>query len=112
MLPKRSQADTTIEAMKSLFDKLFSMANTSNVADNITVGSLKKLKHQVLSAVAEEEGSTHKQAKEFTFDEAVQSFGLTFSPGLDDSERHLWEIEMLPDVKNFQPSACLRKVFP
>jgi len=37
------------------------------------------MKGRLLSELAEEEVSTHRQAKSFTLDEAVEAFGLTYS---------------------------------
>jgi hypothetical protein len=92
------------------FEKLFAIANTSKPADDITLNILKELKHQVLSAEAEEKEFIRKAAKDFTLDEAVLDFGLTYSPTLRDTAKHRWKIEVLPDVKTFQPSGCLGKI--
>jgi len=112
-MAKRSRADLSLEAINLVFDRLFAVADTSNAADD-TLGILKRLKDQMLSELAEEEVATHtEQAKEFTLNEAVEAFGLTYSTKMSDyKEKHHWKIEALPDVKPFQPSECFRKVSP
>ena len=67
---------------------------------------------EVLSAEAEEKEFISKAPTEFTLDEAVRDFGLTYRPSLKDVAKHRWKIEVLPDVKTFQPSACLGKISP
>jgi hypothetical protein len=111
-MPKHSWADFHSETINLFFGRLFAIANTSKPADNITLSILKQLKLQVLSAAAEEEEFIRKAAKEFTLDEAVQEFGLMYSPELRETTKHWWKIEVLPDVKTFQPSACLGKISP
>jgi hypothetical protein len=89
ILPKRIQTDLDSEAVNLFFERLFAVANTSQPTDDNTLSILKKLKLQVLSAAAEEE-CIRKAAKEFTLDEAVQNFGLTYGPGLGDTAKHQW----------------------
>lgn len=113
-MPKRSRADSDLEAINRVFETLFDIANTSKSTSDttLTLSILKKLKHQALSAAAEEEEFIRKAAKEFTLDEAVQTFGLKYRSNLRESAKHQWKIEVLPDVTTFQPSACLGKVSP
>jgi len=110
-MSKRSRADSHLEAINLVFETLFAITNTSKPEDDVTLGILKNLKHRALSAAAEEEEFIRKAAKEFTLDEAVQDFGLTYSSKMSESEKHWWKIEALPDVKTFQPSSCLGKSF-
>ena len=111
MMPKRP--DSNSETIKSLFEELFAIANASKPADSATLRILRELKDQALSAKAEEkEYTVRKAAKEFTLDEAVLNFGLTYSCSLKDAAKHLWKIEMMPEFKTLEPSACLGKVFP
>jgi len=110
-MSKRSRADSHLEAINSVFERLFAITNTSKGADYVTLGILKKLKHQALSAAAEEEEFTRMAATEFTLDEQFRP-----SPDVQlQTERErktLVEIDVLPDVETFQPSACLSKVSP
>jgi hypothetical protein len=111
-MPKRSRADSDSEAINRVFETLFNIASTSKPPSEATLSILKKFKKQALSAAAEEEGFIHKAAKEFTLDEAVHTFGLTYRSNLRESAKHQWKIEVLPDVTTFQPSSCLGKVSP
>ena len=81
-MAKRSRADVSIEAIYSVFERLSAVIDTSNAADDTRI--LKRLKDQVLSELAEEEGAIHMQAKEFTLSEAVEVFGLTYSTKMSD----------------------------
>lgn len=101
---KRPRAESRSENISWVFEKLFANSEPG------TVPTLKVLKHQLLSAAAEENESIHKAAKEFTFDDAVLHFGLTHSSALRDAAKHQWNIEALPDFRTIQPSACLGKV--
>jgi hypothetical protein len=105
-MPKR-RADSHSEAINSVFDKLFAIAN---VSEPEAVKILKKLKLQVLSAEAEKKIPVHKAAKTFTLTEAVQDFGLTYSSNMTDVGKHRWKIETLPEAKTPQPPPCLGKV--
>ncbi|KAF8808660.1 hypothetical protein BYT27DRAFT_7188627 [Phlegmacium glaucopus] len=107
-MSKRSRAvDSRLEAINSAFETLFAITDTSKAADGVTVGVLKHLKHQALSAATEKEELIHKAAREFTLEEAVQDFGLIYSSEMDETAKHWWIIEVLPEVKAFQPSAGL-----
>jgi len=97
------------EVANSFFEKLFSIANASKSADSVTLKFLKELKNQVLS---EDKESIRKAARDFTLNEVVQDFGLEYSSGLMDAATYRWKIETLPEVKTFQPSACLGKASP
>ena len=108
-MTKRSRVDSQSEFISSVFERLFAIANSSKAADGATLGILKNLKRQALSAAEEK---IRKAATEFTFDEAVQTFGLAYSSKMSEIANHWWKIEELPDVKTFQPSACLGKVSP
>jgi hypothetical protein len=112
IMRKHSRADSDIGTINLVFERLFDIANTSKPTNDVTLSILKKLKHQALSAAAEEEEFTCKAAKEFTLEEAVQTFGLIYTSSLKQSEKHQWKIEVLPNVTTFQPSACLGKVSP
>ncbi|KAF8336667.1 hypothetical protein F5887DRAFT_891341, partial [Amanita rubescens] len=112
IMPKRPRADSssvTSVAIKSLFEELFAIANASKPADSATLRILRKLKDQALSAKVEKE-SIRKAAKEFTLDEAVLDFGLTYSSSLKDAAKHLWKIEMMPEFKTLEPSASLAQL--
>ena len=106
-MPKRSRADSDLEAINRVFEKLFDIVNTSKPTSYATLSILKKLKHQALSTAAEEEEFIRKAAREFTLDEAIQTFSLKYRSNLRESTKHQWKIEVLPDVTTFQPSACL-----
>jgi hypothetical protein len=112
IMRKHSRADSDIETINLVFERLFDIVNTSKPTNDVILSILKKLKHQALSTAAEEEEFTRKAAKEFTLEEAVQTFGLIYTSSLKQSEKHQWKIEVLPDVTTFQPSACLGKVSP
>jgi predicted RNase H-like nuclease len=111
-MPKHPRADIHSEPINVVFERLFAIANTSKPADDVTLSILKKLKQQVLSAATEEEEVIRKAAREFTLDEVVKDFGLTYSPELKESSKYRWKIEVLPDVKTFQPSSCFGEVSP
>jgi len=106
-MSKRPRADSHSEAINSVFEILFASANP--YTDNVSIQDLKKLKHRLLSEP--EAKSIRKAAKEFTLDEAVQDFGLTYSRKVKET-KYRWQIEALPDVQTFQPSACFGKVSP
>ena len=53
------------------------IANISKPTDDITLSILKKLKRQTLPTEEEDSGFICKAAKEYTLDEAVQTFGRT-----------------------------------
>jgi hypothetical protein len=109
MTGKRPRADPHSEAIYLAFEKIFATTNVSE-PDGVTLNGLKELKRRLLSAEAEEKESIRKAANEFTLDEAVLEFGLTYSSGLRDVAKYRWK--MLTDIKTFQPSACLGKVSP
>ncbi|KAF8344475.1 hypothetical protein F5887DRAFT_1062102 [Amanita rubescens] len=91
------------KATNLFFEKLFAIAHTSGLADGVALSIIKELKCRV---EAEEKECIRKAPKEFTLDEAVLDFDLTYSHALEDQ----WKIEVLPDVKTFQPSACLAQL--
>ncbi|KAF5379526.1 hypothetical protein D9615_006508 [Tricholomella constricta] len=103
-MPKRSRADPDIS---SLFERLFDIANTSKLTDDVNLNFLKNLKHQALSAAAAEEASERRAAKDFPLDETVKVFGLSYKAGLRQSAKHRWEIEASPDLTTFTPSPCI-----
>jgi hypothetical protein len=72
---------------------------------------LRQLKSQILSEAAEE-GETKMAAKEFTLDEAVEAFNLKYSAVMTEAKRHFWNIDDLPETKNFAPTPCISKVSP
>lgn len=111
MTGRRPQTDSDSAAIYFVFEKLFAIANTPK-PDDIALNILKELKHRLLSAEAEEKKFIRKAAEEFTLDEAVLDFGLTYSSGLRDVARHRWKIDTLPNFRTPQPSACLGKVSP
>ncbi|KAF8346750.1 hypothetical protein F5887DRAFT_960853 [Amanita rubescens] len=88
------------KATDLFFERLFAIANTSKLADGVALSIIEELKRRV---EAEEKECIRKAPKEFTLDEAVLDFDLAYSRALEDQ----WKIEVLPDVKTFQPSACL-----
>ncbi|KIL58496.1 hypothetical protein M378DRAFT_86420 [Amanita muscaria Koide BX008] len=92
------------ETTNLVFKRLFAIANASEPADYDTLSTLKKLKCHMLSPAAEEE-IIRKDTKDFTLDDTVQTFDLTYSSNLSESAK--WKIEELPDVKTFQPSTYL-----
>ncbi|KAM6489247.1 hypothetical protein JOM56_015298, partial [Amanita muscaria] len=94
---------------EAFFERLFAIANTSKLADDADLSFLKKLKHKVLSEDEEEE-VIRKAAKEFTLEEAVREFELTWSGEVDYNSTHWWRIEEFTDVKNFKPSTCLAQL--
>ncbi|KAM6498924.1 hypothetical protein JOM56_006872 [Amanita muscaria] len=104
-MPKGSRDDS-----EAFFERLFAIANTSKLADDAKLSFLKKLKHKVLSEDEEEE-VIQKAAKEFTLNEAVQEFELTWSGEVDDNSTHWWRIEEFTDAKNFKPSTCLGALY-
>jgi hypothetical protein len=107
----RARADSQSDTIKSFFEKLFAIA--SEPGDDVTLNILRKLECQVLSAAAEEAKFIRKPAGEFTLEEAVRDFNLTYSFKRSETlEKHWWKIGELPEVKTFQPSACLGKVSP
>lgn len=68
------------------------------------------MKSQILSK-AVEEGETKMVAKEFTLDEAVKAFNLTYTV-VSKAKQHFWNIDGLPETKNFVPTPCIGKVSP
>lgn len=107
---KRPRANSESDAIDLVFKKLFALTDASKPAASITRNTLKELKRQLLSAEAEEEKSIHKAAEDFTLEEAVMDFGLVYAPTLRDPLKHQWDIEALPDITTFQPSACLESL--
>ncbi|EDR11459.1 uncharacterized protein LACBIDRAFT_324042 [Laccaria bicolor S238N-H82] len=107
---KRPRANSESDAIDLVFKKLFALTDASKPAASITRNTLKELKRQLLSAEAEEEKSIHKAAEDFTLEEAVMDFGLVYAPTLRDPLKHQWDIEALPDITTFQPSACLAQL--
>ena len=91
--------------MDSFFEKLFMLNGSSDPAFTV---SLKKYKDQIDS----EGEKVYKQAKEYTLNEAVGDFGLTYSSTKwsEYEEKHRWKIEELSEVKTFQASDGFRKV--
>ena len=111
-MPKRSRADPDVEAISSVFERLFDIANASKLNDDVNLNFLKNLKHQALSAAAAEEASERRAAKDFPLNETVKAFGLSYKAGLRQSAKHRWEIEASPDLTTFTPSACIGKASP
>ena len=72
---------------KALLETLFDIANTSKPTSDAILSILEKIKHQALSAAAEEEEFIRKAAGDFTLDEAVQTFGLTYRSNLRESPK-------------------------
>jgi hypothetical protein len=97
----RPRADSHSDAVYLVFEKLFSITNASEPADSVTRNILKELKRRLLSAEAEEQESIRKAPREFTLEDAVMDFGLTYAPTLKDLTKHRWKIEALPDTKTF-----------
>lgn len=93
-----------------VFEILFAIVDASNPADFVTRNTLKELKRQLLSEEAGKKEATRKAAEEFTLEETVMNFGLTYTVTLEEPPKYLWNIEALPDFKTFQPSECLVSV--
>lgn len=108
MAAKRSRADLSLEAINSVFETLISLNDPSN---DDYLSFLKKGKDTLLSDLAEEMVSTRRQAKSFTLEEAVETFGLTYREEIDD-EKHFWKIDTMPDFKPIEPTECFSKVSP
>ena len=104
MAEKLSRANLSLEDINSLFERLFSLIDTSNDDSMSFRNWLKAVKGRFLSEVAEEE--THRQAESFTFDEAVEAFGLTYD------DNHYLKIVEMPGFELVQPSECFSKVSP
>ena len=104
MAAKRTRANLSLEDINSLFERLFSLIDTSNDDSVSFLNWLKAVKGRFLSEVAEEE--TRRQAESFTFDEAVEAFGLTYD------DNHYLKIEEMPGFELVQPSECFSKVSP
>lgn len=67
----------------------------------------------MVSEVAEEEvstDSTHRQAKDYTLEEAVEAFGLLYSDQISKYNKHRWKIETMSDY--ILPSEYFCKVSP
>jgi hypothetical protein len=109
---KRPRADSHSDAIDLVFEMLFAITDSSKPADCVTRNTLREWKRQLLSAEAEEKEAIRKAAEEFTLEEAVMDFGLTYTPTVMDFSEHWWNIEALPVIKTFQPSTCLGKVSP
>jgi hypothetical protein len=118
-MPKRKRSDRTPEVIGLVFDQIF--AATSNTDSNLPGGTaasshkqkftqyLKQLKAQVLSEAAEGERETKMAAKEFTLEDAVEAFRLTYSTVMSESKKHFWNIEDLPETKDFAQTPCISK---
>jgi len=112
MPPKRKSTDRTLELMGSFFDQLFAAASQmdSNLPEGTTTSSyLRKLKSQVLSKTAEKEREATMAAKEFTLSDAVDAFRLIYSPSMTMKSEHFWNIDDMPETKNFVPTPCIGK---
>lgn len=84
------------------------IANISKPTGDITLSILKKLKRQALPTEEEDSEFICKATKEYTLDEAVQTFGLTYRSNFRESANYQWKIEVLPGVTIFQPSALVK----
>lgn len=51
-------------------------------------------------------------AKDFTLNEAVEAFGLTYSTVFESTQKHFWNIDQLQETKNFALTPCIGKTFP
>jgi hypothetical protein len=118
IMSKRKRTDKSLEMIGLVFDQIFAAASNmeTDLPDGTTTSSrtlqfteyLRHLKSQILSE-ATEEGGKKKAAKEFTLDEAVEAFGLTYSAVMSEAEQHFWNIDDLPETKNFTPTPCIGK---
>lgn len=108
-----SRPNLDSEAVNAVFNRLITINNTSKPEDDINLMFLKELRLQALSAAAEEDKIIRKPSTDFTLDEAVQTFGLTYSCVLGESTKYQWRIEELSGFEEtVQPSECLSKVSP
>jgi hypothetical protein len=108
--------DITPEIIDSVFDRILAAASKigPNLPEGISTAShtqqfLRQLKYQVLSDAAKEE--TKMAATEFTLDEAVEAFNLTYTSGYNpgSSYIHYWRIQDSPETKNFSMTHCIGK---
>jgi len=120
-MPKRKCSDRTPEVIGLVFDRIFAAASNADsnlpLAGGTTASShtqkftqyLKQLKAQVLSEAAEGEREPKMAAKEFTLEDAVEAFRLTYSTVMSESKKHFWNIEDLPETKDFAQTPCISK---
>ena len=114
-MTKRKRSEESPELIDSIFNRMF--AATGNDADYSLPGGsredfkkyLIRLKSQVLSDLSSAGGKeTKKAAKEFTLEEAVQTFGLTYSTVISQSsQKHYWKIDDLTEANDFEITPCI-----
>jgi hypothetical protein len=111
-MTKRKRSSEAAENLDSVFNLIFTAINKTD--DSIPKGTatwLKKLKRQLLSDLSGG-NEVRKAAKEFTMDEAVEAFGLTYTRVRSQSaQKHFWKIEELPETKGFELTPCISKTF-
>ena len=111
-MPKRKRSDMPPEVIGLVFDQIFAAASntdsTSSHKQQFTQ-HLRLLKAQILTKAAEGERETKMTAKDFTLEDAVEAFRLTYSTVMSESKKHFWNIEDFPETKNFAQTPCISK---
>ena len=100
---KRPRGDS--QNHSDIFEQLFAFCYASDPGDSVTRNILKDLQRRMCSAEAEKVKFIRKAARDFTLEDTVMDFGLTYAHTPD----HLWKIEALPETKTFQVSTGLGK---
>ena len=106
MPPKRTHAEAGSEEVNSLFDLILNAASVVDPSPE-HMKYLDALKSRVLSDLSKKKAKT-QAAKDFTLNDAVQTFGLKYQRTLIAySQKHVWYIDKEVEGKEFPTTACI-----
>ena len=99
--------------LEHIFERLFALAAASSTSpNNVIPDFLRDAKHHWEFELSRD--TSHRAATSYTLEETVKTFNLKYKDEIEcDGRSSLfhWKVELMPEIKNSEPSHCLRKVF-